>query len=82
MSSAAPRIVPVSRLTCHATASNPIARREHPGARCGQLLGHAPTATRFVDVAAQAPSEPDGRIWVRCSRSSCRTWNIFEAVTP
>jgi hypothetical protein len=72
----------MARMECHATDPNPVTRREKPGARCGRLLGYVPGQIRFVDVAARAPDQPDGRIWARCSRSDCHAWNIFEAVTP
>ena len=70
----------VSRLHCHASAQDPKVLRSNPDAKCAMLLGYATTPVRFSGVAAELPAHPDGRHWVRCSR--CKTWNIFEAVTP
>ncbi|MDQ2667398.1 MAG: hypothetical protein M3Z05_15475 [Gemmatimonadota bacterium] len=68
------------RLTCHGTHPNPFTRRHGVGARCHRFLGYVPGVRRFVTVAAIAPSEPDGMVWVRCPK--CRTWNVFELVPP
>jgi hypothetical protein len=60
------------RLHCHATTQG-------PAAQCGTFVGYTREDVRFVGLAARAPSQPDGRTWVRCTR--CKTWNTFEAVT-
>jgi hypothetical protein len=67
-----------SRMHCHAIANDPRRRQHDRHARCDAFLGYASSPVRFVDIAARAPAQPDGRHWTRCPR--CKTWNIFEAV--
>jgi hypothetical protein len=45
---------------------------------CGTILGDIRGPVRFVQLAARAPEEPDGRTWLKCPRRDCRTWNVFE----
>lgn len=70
----------ISRMHCHATDPNPITRRTKPGARCGLFLGYAPGQLAFRELGARAPSEPDGRVWIKCAK--CKAWNVFEIVPP
>lgn len=46
---------------------------------CANLLGDIPAGYRFVKVEAERPPvNGDGRVWVQCSRKTCRAWNVFE----
>jgi hypothetical protein len=47
---------------------------------CNTVLGDIRGPVRFVQLAARAPEEPDGRIWLKCTRRDCKTWNVFEHV--
>jgi hypothetical protein len=67
----------IARMHCHATATDPRRLRADRHARCDAFLGYASGPVRFVDIAARAPAQPDGKHWTRCPR--CKTWNIFEA---
>jgi hypothetical protein len=62
------------RVRCHASAPG-NGRTPHA---CNTLLADLPRPVRFVKIAVRAPEPPDGRIWLKCSRRDCRTWNVFE----
>lgn len=66
---------PVSRMHCHAMFAGDRGEQ-----RCDRFLGYEPGAIRYVGLAARAAPDPDGRIWVRCTRSGCGAWNLFEVV--
>jgi hypothetical protein len=45
------------------------------------LLGDIPTGFHFVTtVPERPPVNGDGRMWIQCSRKTCRQWNVFERV--
>jgi hypothetical protein len=44
------------------------------------MLGYQERPVRFLAVAHEAPAAADGRIWIRCTRKDCGSWNVFEAV--
>jgi hypothetical protein len=61
-------------------AASPDRARRHDSARaCSQPLGDIPAGSVFVGTAQRMPDQPDGRVWMRCSRKECRTWNVFAA---
>lgn len=65
--------LPVTRLTCHASHSDP----KKKGKVCGGLLGDVPGKYEFVTLAKRMPAELDGYVWLRCSNARCGTWNKF-----
>jgi hypothetical protein len=63
------------RVRCHASAPGNGRVAHH---RCNTVLADLTRAVRFVKTAPRAPAHPDGRIWLKCARRDCKTWNVFE----
>jgi hypothetical protein len=62
-------------------------RANHPEQNkgsCSTLLGLVPQGWAFVATSAAPPADNghDDRIWLKCSKRSCKTWNIFARVSP
>lgn len=60
----------------------PTCQAKHPdnrlqGVSCGHALGSVPGPLRFIKLAARH-ERGDGRIWIQCPKTNCKTWNVFE----
>lgn len=64
-------------VVCHATHPDPKVR----GA-CGHELGRVLGPLRFIETKPRKPEDLNGdRVWLKCGRRDCRTWNVFEVTS-
>ena len=60
-------------------APHPDTYKATGGVACANLLGDIPAGYTFVaTTATRPPMRADGRLWLQCSRSACKIWNVFE----
>jgi hypothetical protein len=77
MTQAAPQM---ERVYCR--ANHPEQNKGAQTLHCATLLGLVPQGWTFVGTSAAPPSDNahDTRIWLKCSKRNCKTWNIFARV--
>lgn len=77
----------MQKVCCHARHALAHKRGDLAEA-CGELLGIVPPGWHFLETRRAGPSrhravlDDDGRLWLKCSRRTCKTWNLFTQALP